>query len=121
MAGKDKVYDEVQEEIATWEGSLERELKRLEKQVGLVGSILQPAFPLTFSPDSTSHIGTAISGIRYLFGVQGCPGDGVDRPCAGYLPGPDKGRSEERSQGLDQERGHQGGDSVVSMTPIDTD
>ena len=96
------MYDEVQEEIATWEGSLEKELKKLEKQAGLVGLIFQPQLRLTPSVDSASPIGTAISGIRYLFAVHRCPpGDIVDRSCAGYLPGPDKGRSEERSKGLD--------------------
>jgi len=60
------VYDEVQEEIATWERSLEEELKKFEEQVGLVGLIFQPLLRLTPSLDSASPIGTAISGTRYL-------------------------------------------------------
>jgi hypothetical protein len=47
VAGKDNVYDEVQEEIATWERSLEKELKKLEKQVGLVSLMSQPLLHLT--------------------------------------------------------------------------
>jgi len=89
-----------------WERSLEKELKKLEKQVGLVGSMFQPLLCLTFPPDSSSRIGTVISGIRCLFKIKGCPYDDVDRLCAGHLPGPDEGRSEERSEGLDQERGY---------------
>jgi len=115
------VYDEVQEEIATWERSLEKELKKLEKQVGLVGLMFQPLLHLNFSPDSTSLTGTVTLGIRYRFTAQGCLDNNVDRSCAGYLPGSDKGQSEERSKGLDQERGYQGGGSVVSTAPIDTD
>lgn len=115
------MYDEVQEEIATWERSLEEELKKFEEQVGLVGLIFQPLLRLTPSLDSASPIGTAISGTRYLFAVHKCPYGDVDRPCTGYLPGPDKGQSEGCSKGLDQERRYQGGDSVVSTTPIDTD
>lgn len=109
VAGKDKVYDEVQEEIATWERSLEEELEKLEKQVGLVGLMFRPLLYLTFSLDSASPTGTVISGIRYRFAARKCLGDDVNRPCAGYLPGPDKGRSEEGTRGLDQERGYQGG------------
>lgn len=61
------MYDEVQEEIATWERSLEEELKKFEEQVGLVGLIFQPLLRLTPPPlDSASPIGTAISGTRYL-------------------------------------------------------
>ena len=110
------MYDEVQEEIATWERSLEKELKKLEKQVGLVDSMFQPLLRLTPSLDSTSRFGTVTSGIRCLFTVQGCPYDDINRPCAGYLPGPDESRSEERSERLDQERGYQGGGSVVSIS-----
>jgi flagellar motility protein MotE (MotC chaperone) len=47
VAGKDKVYDEVQEEIATLEQSLEKELKKLEKQAGFVGLMFQPLLRLT--------------------------------------------------------------------------
>jgi len=79
VAGKDKVYDEVQEEIATLERSLEKELKKLEKQVGLVGLMFQPLFHLNFSPDTTSHTGTVTLGIRYRLTVQGCPDNNIDR------------------------------------------
>jgi len=103
----------VQEEIATWERSLEKELKKLEKQVGLVDSMLQLLPYLTSSPDSASPTGTAISGTRYQFAVQRCLDNDVDQPCAGHLPGSDGGQSEESSDGLDQERGYKGGDSVV--------
>ena len=115
------MYDEVQEEIATWEQSLEQERKKLEKQVGLVGLTLQPLLRLTASLDSALPIGTAISGIRCLFVVDRCPHGDVDRPCAGYIPGPDKGRSEERSKELDQERRYQGGGSVVSAASVNAD
>lgn len=115
------MYDEVQEEIATWERSLEKELKKLEKQVGSVGLMFQPLLYLTFFPDSALPTGTVTSGIRYRFAVQGRPGCDVNRPCAGYLPGPDKGGSEESSDGLDQERWYEGGYYIVSTTPIDTD
>ena len=120
MDGKDKVYDDVQEEIATWERSLEKELKKLEKQVGLVGSMLQLLLRLTPSSDSASASGTAISGIRYRFAVHRCLDNDVNRHCAGHLPGPDNLRSEERSDRLDQERGYKGGDSAVSRTSIDS-
>ena len=76
---------------------------------------------LTSSPDSASPTGTAISGIRYRFAVRQCLDNDIDRPCAGHLPGPDSGQSEESSDGLDQERGYKGGDSVVSRTSIDSD
>ena len=115
------MYDEVQEEIATWERSLEEELKKFEEQVGLVGFIFQPLLRLTPSLDSVSPIGTAISGTRYLFVVHKCPHSDVDRPCTGHLPCPDKGQSDGRPEGLDQERRYKGGDSVVSTTPIDMD
>jgi len=121
VAGKDKVYDEVQEEIATWERSLEKELKKLEKQVGLVDSMLQLLLHLTSSSDSASPTGTVMSGIRYRFAVQQCLNVDVDRPCAGHLPGPDRGQSEESSDRLDQERGYKGGDAVVSRISIDSD
>ena len=108
----------MQEEIATWERSLEKELKKLEKQVGLVCSTLQLLLHLTSSPDSASPTGTAMSGIRYWFVVQWCL-DNLDRYRAGHLLGPDSGKSEESSDRLDQERGYKGGDSVVSRTSID--
>jgi hypothetical protein len=60
-------------------------------------------------------------GIRYQCMPQGCLDNGVDRHCAGHLPGPDPGQSEEGSKGLDQEREYKGGDSIVSTTTIDTD
>ena len=44
---------------------MEKELKKLEKQAGLVGLIFQPQLRFTPSLDSASPIGTAISGIRY--------------------------------------------------------
>jgi len=117
VAGKDKVYDEVQEEIATWERSLEKELKKLEKQVGLVGSMLQLLLYLTSSSDSASPTGIATSGIRYQFMVEVCLDNDVDRPCAGHLPCPDNGEAEERPDGLDQEWGYKGGGIPLYQEP----
>jgi len=121
VVGKDKVYDEVQEEIATWERSLEKELKKLGKQVGLVGSMLQLLLHLTSSLDSASPTGTAISGIRYRFAIHRCLDNVIDRPRAGHLPSPDRVQLEESSDRLDQKRGYKGGGPVVSRTSIDSD
>ena len=120
MAGKDKVYDEVQEEIATLEQSLEKELKKLENQVGFVDLMFQPFLHLTASLDSSLPTGTVTLGIRYQFAIQGHLDGDVNRPCAGHLLGPDKGGSEERSKGLDQERGYEGGGSIISKASINT-
>ena len=115
------MYDEVQEEIATWERSLEKELKKLEKQVGSVDLMFQPHLYLTSFVGSALPTGTVTSGIRYRSTVHGCLGGDVNRPRAGHLLGPDKGGSEERPNGLDQERGYKGGDCIVSTASIDAD
>jgi hypothetical protein len=116
------VYDEVQEEIETCERSLEKELKKLEKQVGSVGLTFQPpSLPHPFPRFSLSYWHSHIGNKVLVFVFQGYSDNGINPPRAGHLPGPDKGQSEERSKGLDQERGYKGGFSAVSATPNNTD
>lgn len=50
------MYDEVQDEITKWELDLEKELKKLEKQVGSAGSMFQLAFPNSPFPQIQPHL-----------------------------------------------------------------
>ena len=76
------------------------------KTSGVRGFDIPAAFSTSPSLGSASPIGTVTSGTRYQFTFQGCLENDVNRPRAGYLPGPDGRQSEGRSQGLDQERGY---------------
>lgn len=108
------MYDEVQEEIATWEESLEKELKKLEKQVGLAGLLFQPSCPCSCSPQIPPHVLAQQyreQGTRLRF--TSARAVILTALRTGHLPGPDQGRPKERSKGLDQERGYQGGNSVA--------